>query len=114
MITTAATTSDPTLAIGVLLAVAAGLFSVAIHYYLRVTGAAERLLVKHTRKRLERSKRLLRVPRIGRVLWLADVIGVVGVRAFVVAYLGFLWFLVVPVFMSLGSIMLASSVISFR
>lgn len=104
--------SDPAFAEGVVFAVAAGFFAVAIHYYLRLTHAAERLLVKRTRKRLHRSARLLSVRHVGRALWLTDVACVIGLRAVLVLYLGVLWFLLVPVLMTVGSITLAASIIA--
>lgn len=105
-------TTDPTLTLGVLFAVAAGFFAVAVHYYLRLTAAAERLALSRTRKRLRRSARFLTVKRIGRLLWLIDVTCVLTLRAVVGVYLGILWFLVVPLLMTLGSIMLAASLMS--
>lgn len=97
---------------GVTFAVAAGFFAVAIHYYLRLTRAAERLLISRTRARLTRSRGFLRVRRVGRLLWLTDVACVIGLRAAAAVYVGLLWFLVVPALLTIGSIMLAASIVS--
>src|SRR5947209_2404674 len=103
-----AATADRAAGLGVLFAVAGGFFTIGIHYYFRLTGAAERLIIDQTRQRIRRSERFRNVPRVGRLLWLLDIACVLGLRASALMYLGFVWYLVVPLLMTIGSIALAA------
>lgn len=84
----------------------------AIHYYFRVSRTGERLFVVRTRRRLRRSARFLQLSRVGRIVWLIDVSCVIGLRAIVAVYLGVVWYLVVPLLLTIGSIVLAASLVS--
>jgi hypothetical protein len=108
-----APSADPGFALGVFFAVAAGFFAVAIHYYFRLTGVGERLLVRRLRRRLRRSSKFLTVPRVGRLLWGVDVIIAVTWRAAASVYLGIVWFGLVPLAMTIGSIALAAAIVPF-
>jgi hypothetical protein len=108
-----ATSVDPAFALGVLFAVAAGFFAIALNYYFRLTGAGERFFARRLRRRLRQASRFLVVRRIGRILWLIDVTLVVSFRAIGLIYLGIFWFIVVPLLMTIGSVALAASIVSF-
>lgn len=108
-----AASADPAFALGVLFAVAAAFFAVGLNYYLRLTGAGERLFVRRLRRRLRRASQFLVVRRVGRLLWLVDVTLVISWRAIGLIYLGIFWFVVVPLLMTIGSIALAASILSF-
>lgn len=108
-----AASADPAFGLGFLFAVAAGYFAVGLNYYLRLTGAGERLFVRRLRRRLHRASRFLAVRRIGRLLWFVDVSLVISWRAIGFIYIGVFWFVIVPVLMTIGSIALAASLLSF-
>jgi hypothetical protein len=107
------TSASPEAALGLIFAVAAGFFAVAAYYYFRVTAFAERVFVRRTRVRLRRSSQFLQVRRVGRLLWLIDVLTVIGLRGALVFYLGLAWFVLVPLLMTIGSVTLAASLIHF-
>lgn len=111
--TTTVASTDSDGAIAIVLAVAAGFFTVGAHYYFRLTTAAERLLVRRTKKRLQRSKQFLRVRRVGRLLALIDGVTVVGLRVSIAIPLALFWFVLVPLFLTIGSIALAASIVRF-
>jgi len=103
---------DPAVAIGIYFAVASGFFAVVVNYYFRLTRAGERLVIRRTRKRLRQSRRFRRIRHVGLVLWAIDVTVVLGLRATVGVYVAFVWFVLVPLMMTIGSLTLAASIIS--
>jgi hypothetical protein len=96
-------------ALGLIFAVASGFFAVAAYYYFRITVFAERVLIRRTRARLRLSSKFLRVRRVGRLLWLIDVVTVLGMRGAFVFYVGLAWFVLVPLLITIGSVALAAS-----
>jgi hypothetical protein len=104
--TTAAVT-DPGTALAVVLAIASGFFTVGAFYYFRITAAAERLAIRRLRKRLRHSARLAELGRFGSLLALFDAVSAVGIRLSVGLPLALIWLLLVPLFLTVGSIALA-------
>jgi hypothetical protein len=110
---TTAAVADPSAALALVLAVASGFFAVGVYYFLRITAAAERLAVRRLRARLAQSGRLVAVGRLGPILAVVDGVSAIGLRLSIALPLALLWFLLVPVFLTVGSIALAASIVRF-
>lgn len=106
------TAVDPSFVLGILFALAAAFFAIEAYYYLRLTDAAGRIFLRRTRRRLRRSVTLLTPARFGCALWLVDIAAVVAIRACLGIYVSVLWFIVMPVLMTFGSVWLAAAIIS--
>jgi hypothetical protein len=108
-----AATVDPALALTVIGAVAATLVAVWLYFYLPLASASGRWFLGRTRQRIARSRRLLSVRRLGRILWLMDVSIVISWRACVALYATLVFLLVIPALLAVGSLAMASSMIRF-
>lgn len=104
---------DPAFAWAVIGGVAATYVTVALFFYLPMIKAVATWFLRRTRRRIERSTQWLSIRPGGRVLWLADVLVVIGWRFCIALYAAALLLLVGPLLLALGSLELAASLIRF-
>ncbi len=108
-----ATGTDPADAFAIVVLFTATFVAVGLYVLFQLTNALSRCFINRTRRRVHAAKRFLAIPRFGRCLWLIDILVVVGSRSCVAIYGSFVLLFLVPLFLTVGSLEFAASLIRF-